>query len=172
MVRLVSAPVRVLETDQVKISEYFGGASCSPCPFPVGDVRARRTTHLLGPTNCVQTALTCHCWPQISVAHVQVEAGWAEEWQTPAFDEYALVLVGSVTIETTRGPATKVSAGQANPHPHPNPHPNPNPNPNPNQVSAGQAVFLAKGERVRWHFTERAECVPHSSSSSLLCCTL
>ena len=76
------------------------------------------------------------------------------------------MLVGSVTIETSRGPATKVSAGQANPHP------NPNPNPNPNQVSAGQAVFLAKGERVRWHFTERAECVPHSSSSSLLCCTL
>jgi len=107
MVRLVSAPVRVVETDQVKISEYFGGASCNPCPFPVGD---------------------------ISVAHVQVEAGWAEEWQTPAFDEYALVLQGSVTIETTRGPSTK--------------------------VSAGQAVFLAKGERVRWHFTERAEYVP------------
>jgi len=107
MVRLVSAPVRVVETDQVKISEYFGGASCSPCPFPVGD---------------------------ISVAHVQVEAGWAEEWQTPAFDEYTLVLQGSVTIETTRGPATR--------------------------VCAGQAVFLAKGERVRWVFTERAEYVP------------
>ena len=107
MVRLVSAPVRVVDTDQVKISEYFGGASCNPCPYPVGD---------------------------ISVAHVQAEAGWAEEWQTPAFDEYALVLRGSVTIETTRGPATK--------------------------VSAGQAVFLAKGERVRWHFTESAEYVP------------
>ena len=107
MVRLVSAPVRVVDTDQVKISEYFGGASCNPCPYPVGD---------------------------ISVAHVQAEAGWAEEWQTPAFDEYALVLRGSVTIETTRGPATK--------------------------VSAGQAVFLAKGERVRWVFHEAAEYVP------------
>lgn len=65
---------------------------------------------------------------------MQVEAGWAEEWQTPAFDEYTLVLQGSVTIETTRGPATR--------------------------VCAGQAVFLAKGERVRWVFTERAEYVP------------
>lgn len=107
MVRLVSAPVHVVDTKQVKIAEYFGGASCNPCPFPVGD---------------------------ISVAHVHAEAGWAEEWQTPAFDEYTLVLKGSVTIETTHGPATK--------------------------VGAGQAVFLAKGERVRWVFTEKAEYVP------------
>ena len=93
---------------------------------------------------------------------MQVEAGWAEEWQvadaaladarrhspasthlpplthrhspwwqTPAFDEYALVLQGSVTIETTRGPTTKVSAGPGGSNPKPEPEPNPEPNPEP-----------------------------------------
>lgn len=28
------------------------------------------------------------------------------------------------------------------------------------QVTAGQAIFLAKGERVRWVFTEEAEYIP------------
>ena len=54
MVRLVSAPVRVVETDQVKISEYFGGASCSPCPFPVGDVRTHTPDSII-PTQTPDT---------------------------------------------------------------------------------------------------------------------
>ena len=104
MPRLVSGPVNVVEDKNVKISEFFGGASSNPCN---GD---------------------------ISVAHVHANAGWAEDWQAPAFDEYVLVLKGSVTIETAHEAPTK--------------------------VSAGQAVFLAKGERVRWVFDEPAEYVP------------
>lgn len=103
MPRLVKAPTTVVETKDVKIDEYFGGASCNP----MGD---------------------------ISFAHVKAGAGWAEEWQAPAFDEYTLVLKGCITIESTHSPPLK--------------------------VGAGQAVFLAKGERVRWVFTEPAEYVP------------
>ena len=62
-----------------------------PVPVPSGRCARVPNTHMLGPTNrgyertrYCRTAWhrdTCHCWPQISVAHVQVEAGWAEEWQ-------------------------------------------------------------------------------------------
>ena len=38
--------------------------------------------------------------------------GWQEPGQTPAFDEYTLVLRGSVRVETRVG-ATNVTAGQA-----------------------------------------------------------
>ena len=106
MPRLVAAPVNVVEDKNVKIAEFFGGASCNPCPFPVGD---------------------------ISVAHVHAKAGWAEDWQTPAFDEYVLVLKGTIKIVTAHGET---------------------------KVSGGQAVFLPKGERVQWVFEEEAEYVP------------
>ena len=106
MPKVVSAPVTVVEEEKVKINEFFGGASCNPCPAQA----------------------------PISVAHVHAKAGFAEDWQAPAFDEYVLVLKGAVTLEHAHGDAIK--------------------------VGAGQAVFLAKGERVRWVFNEDAEYVP------------
>ena len=107
MPRLVTAPVTVVEEPgKVKIDEFFGGASCNPCPAQA----------------------------PISVAHVKAKAGFAEDWQAPAFDEYVLVLKGAVTLEHAHGDAVK--------------------------VGAGQAVFLPKGERVRWVFNEDAEYVP------------
>lgn len=102
---LVTAATTVVETKEVKINEFFGGASCNPCN---GD---------------------------ISVAHVVAKPNFAEEWQTPAFDEYTLVLKGDVTIEHSHGAPVK--------------------------VSAGQAVFMPKGERVRWVMgASGAEYVP------------
>ena len=68
---------------QVRIDEFFGNASCDP----FGGA--------------------------ISVAHVKASAGFAEDWQTPAFDEYVLVLKGSVSIEHSHGQAQLVKAGQA-----------------------------------------------------------
>tara|TARA_B110001452_G_C15182798_1_gene410835 strand:- start:154 stop:951 length:798 start_codon:yes stop_codon:yes gene_type:complete len=107
MPRLVAAPTTVVDLPgQVKIDEFFGGASCNPCPAQA----------------------------PISVAHVKAKAGFAEDWQAPAFDEYVLVLKGAVTLEHAHGEAVK--------------------------VAAGQAVFLPKGERVRWVFNEDAEYVP------------
>jgi mannose-6-phosphate isomerase-like protein (cupin superfamily) len=49
---------------------------------------------------------------QLSVAHMRSPPGWAEPGQTPEFDEYTLVLVGTVRVEH-RGGVLEVRAGQA-----------------------------------------------------------
>ena len=64
----------------------------------------------------------------MSIAKVKANGGWAEPWQTPEFDEWVLVNEGKVHIEHSHGPTV--------------------------EVRAGQCVFLAKGERVRWVFPE------------------
>ena len=48
----------------------------------------------------------------ISVAHMTSPGGWEEPGQTPEFDEYTLVLRGSLRVETRAG-VTDVPAGQA-----------------------------------------------------------
>ena len=66
--------------------------------------------------------------PAISLAHVKAEGNWAEPWQCPEFDEWVLIQKGEVHIEHSHGDTVV--------------------------VKAGQAVYLAKGERVRWVFPE------------------
>jgi mannose-6-phosphate isomerase-like protein (cupin superfamily) len=48
----------------------------------------------------------------VSIAHMRSPAGWVEPGQTPAFDEYTLVLAGMLRVEH-RGGALDVRAGQA-----------------------------------------------------------
>jgi mannose-6-phosphate isomerase-like protein (cupin superfamily) len=48
----------------------------------------------------------------LSIARMESPGGWQEPGQTPEFDEYTLVLRGSVRIET-RTQVTHVTAGQA-----------------------------------------------------------
>ena len=48
----------------------------------------------------------------VSVAHMHSPHGWQEPGQTPEFDEYTLVLHGSLRVET-RSATTDVAAGQA-----------------------------------------------------------
>ncbi len=48
----------------------------------------------------------------ISIAHMRSPSGWAEPGQRPEFDEYTVVLRGSLTVEYEGG-AMEVSAGQA-----------------------------------------------------------
>ena len=48
----------------------------------------------------------------VSVAHMRSPAGWAEPGQTPEFDEYTVVLRGSLRVEH-RGGSLDVGAGQA-----------------------------------------------------------
>jgi mannose-6-phosphate isomerase-like protein (cupin superfamily) len=48
----------------------------------------------------------------VSIAHMRSPAGWAEPGQTPEFDEYTLVLTGTLRVEH-RGGALEVRAGQA-----------------------------------------------------------
>ena len=66
--------------------------------------------------------------PAISLAHVKANGGWAEPWQCPEFDEWVLIQKGEVHIEHSHGDTVV--------------------------VKAGQCVYLAKGERVRWVFPE------------------
>jgi len=49
---------------------------------------------------------------QVSIAHMNSPKGWSEPGQTPAFDEYTLVLKGCLRVETI-GETLDVQAGQA-----------------------------------------------------------
>lgn len=59
----------------------------------------------------------------VSVAHMKAPAGWSEPFQAPAFDEYTLVLAGSVVVEHDGGIL---------------------------DVPAGQTIVTRAGERVRY----------------------
>ena len=48
----------------------------------------------------------------VSIAHMQSPGGWVEPGQTPDFDEYTLVLRGTVRLTSASG-AMDVTAGQA-----------------------------------------------------------
>ena len=48
----------------------------------------------------------------VSIARMRSPPGWSEPGQTPLFDEYTLVLQGSLSISTPNGTVT-VGAGQA-----------------------------------------------------------
>ena len=48
----------------------------------------------------------------VSVARMRSPSGWIEPGQTPEFDEYTVVLRGTLRV-TTRAGATDVHAGQA-----------------------------------------------------------
>lgn len=48
----------------------------------------------------------------VSIARMKSPEGWQEPGQTPAFDEYTLVLAGALRVET-RGEVLRVAAGEA-----------------------------------------------------------
>jgi len=50
--------------------------------------------------------------PAVSVAHMRSPGGWVEPGQTPDFDEYTVVLHGTLRVES-RGGSLDVQAGQA-----------------------------------------------------------
>src|SRR3954468_15317584 len=49
---------------------------------------------------------------EVSVARMQSPSGWVEPGQTPDFDEYTVVLRGTLRVTTKNG-TTDVNAGQA-----------------------------------------------------------
>jgi mannose-6-phosphate isomerase-like protein (cupin superfamily) len=81
-----------------------------------------------------------------SVAHMTSPSGWLEPGQTPEFDEYTVVLKGTLHVETKTGAL---------------------------DVQAGQAIIAHKGEWVRYSTpaAEGAEyiavCVPAFSPGSV-----
>ncbi|PWJ26105.1 hypothetical protein ATK17_2249 [Branchiibius hedensis] len=60
---------------------------------------------------------------RVSVAHMTAPAGWSEPFQTPEFDEFTIVLSGTVLIDHDGGQLA---------------------------VGAGQSVKTAAGERIRY----------------------
>ena len=82
----------------------------------------------------------------LSMAKMRSPEGWQEPGQTPAFDEYSLVLAGTLRVETKDGSF---------------------------DVAAGQAVVAPKGEWVRYStpFTGGAEyvavCLPAFSPETV-----
>jgi quercetin dioxygenase-like cupin family protein len=49
---------------------------------------------------------------EVSVAHMKSPSGWVEPGQTPDFNEYTLVLSGTLRVTTRQG-STDVHAGEA-----------------------------------------------------------
>ena len=76
---------------------------------------------------------------EVSIARMKSPGGWIEPGQTPAFDEFTLVLRGTLRVATPAGPM---------------------------DVKAGQAVMAAKGEWVQYSTPESegaeyiAVCLP------------
>ncbi len=76
---------------------------------------------------------------ELSIAHMVAPAGWTEPFQRPAFDEYTVVLRGTVLVETEAEVLT---------------------------VGAGQGVITRAGERIRYATSESegaeyvAVCLP------------
>jgi quercetin dioxygenase-like cupin family protein len=81
-----------------------------------------------------------------SVARMTSPAGWVEPGQTPEFDEYTLVLRGTLRVETRSGAL---------------------------EVRAGQALIAPRGEWVRYSTPEEggaeyvAVCVPAFSPDTV-----
>ena len=82
---------------------------------------------------------------RVSVARMRSPAGWSEPGQRPEFDEYTVVLAGSVQVETE-------DAGTF-------------------EVGAGQGVLVRGGEWVRYSTPEGAEyvavCLPAFSPDTV-----
>ena len=70
--------------------------------------------------------------PKLSVAHMRSPAGWSEPGQRPDFDEFTIVLSGTLRMEHEGGIM---------------------------EVQAGQAVIARKGEWVRYSTPQGAEYV-------------
>ncbi len=81
---------------------------------------------------------------RVSIAHMTSPPGWSEPWQCPEFDEWTIVLDGSVHVEDASG---DFDAGP------------------------GHAVHAPKGERVRYSTPEGADylaiCIPAFSPTSV-----
>jgi ethanolamine utilization protein EutQ (cupin superfamily) len=73
----------------------------------------------------------------VSIAHMRAPADWTEPFQTPEFDEYTVVLAGSLRVEHAGGQI---------------------------DVAAGQGILTGAGERIRYSTLEACEyiavCLP------------
>jgi mannose-6-phosphate isomerase-like protein (cupin superfamily) len=80
----------------------------------------------------------------VSIAHMTSPPGWSEPWQRPAFDEWTVVMSGSVRVEDASATF---------------------------EVWPGQAVHAPAGERVRYSTPGGADylavCIPAFSPDTV-----
>lgn len=80
----------------------------------------------------------------VSIAWMHSPPGWNEPSQTPEFDEYTVVIAGSLSVEHDEGVI---------------------------DVAAGQAIAVSAGERVRYFTPDGAEylaiCLPAFSPETV-----
>jgi hypothetical protein len=97
-----------------------------PTVVPAVGTRPKRIEEYVGRVNTPGEA--ARTGKAVSIARMQSPAGWLEPGQVPEFDEYTVVLRGSLRVES-RGPdGTPVVL----------------------DVAAGQAVIARRGEWVRY----------------------
>ena len=81
----------------------------------------------------------------LSIAHMKSPPGWVEPGQTPEFDEYTVVLAGTLRVASKGGAEL--------------------------EVKAGQAVLAKKGEWVQYRTPDGAEyiavCLPAFSPATV-----
>jgi mannose-6-phosphate isomerase-like protein (cupin superfamily) len=81
---------------------------------------------------------------RVSIARMRSPAGWSEPGQRPEFDEYTVVLAGSLSVESESGSL---------------------------DVGAGQGVLVRAGEWVRYSTPDGAEyvaiCLPAFSPETV-----
>ncbi len=76
----------------------------SPSRVAAAGTRPKSIDEYIGRVNSGTTA--------ISIAHMKSPSGWREPGQTPQFDEFTVVLRGTLRVEHSNG-VTDVAAGQA-----------------------------------------------------------
>ncbi len=76
----------------------------SPTRVPAAGTRPKSIDEYIGRVNSGTEA--------ISIAHMKSPVGWREPGQTPEFDEFTVVLRGTLKVEHSNG-VTDVAAGQA-----------------------------------------------------------
>ncbi len=108
----------------------------TPTVVPSAGSRPKRIEEFVGRVNTGTAAL--------SIARMTSPPGWVEPGQTPEFDEYTLVLAGSLRVDSTNGTL---------------------------EVGAGQAVHVPAGEWVRYSTPEGATyvavCMPAFSPDTV-----
>lgn len=102
----------------------------SPTVVPSVGTRPKRIEEFVGRVNTPDELIRAPAAP--SIARMRSPAGWVEPGQTPAFDEYTLVLAGALRVETRVRDASGVERIEAI------------------DVQAGQAVMAPRGEWVRY----------------------
>ncbi len=75
-----------------------------PTVIPAAGTKPKRIEEFIGRVNTGTEA--------VSIAHMLSPEGWAEPGQTPEFDEYTVVLRGTLHVRFTEG-SLEVQAGQA-----------------------------------------------------------